>query len=393
MRVLVTMILLACCWLVLAPGTAPAAPVHVPQVPHETRCLAAGDLDGDGRIDLVLGNVGQTVLWMNQGNGVFVEAPASATPQVFFETNSLVLCDFDGDGDLDLFLGNGGWSGGTLCLWLNDGHGHFTDASERIPQDYAWTNGVAAGDLDGDGDIDLLLGRFTQSTLLLNDGKGHFAQANSRLPAVRTATAVVVLADLDGDGDLDIVLGNFLYERNRIWINDGLGHFTDETEARLPDDQNDTLALAVGDVDGDGAPDIVCGNGRLGGEQTRLYHNDGTGHFTDVTSTALPAVLCETHAVALIDFDGDGALDLVLGNASGPGGAQNLLWLNDGHGHFTPAPPGMLPVANDRTTCLLAVDLDGDGRPELVVGNGREGGEQTVVIRPVVAARRPRSAK
>ena len=79
-------------------------------------------------------------------------------------------------------------------------------------------------------------------------------------------------------------------------------------------------------------------------------------------------------------------LQLKLGNADGAKGAANLLWLNDGKGTFTAAPPGALPDHGERTTCLLATDLDGDGRPELVVGNARENGARTRVYRITAAA-------
>jgi hypothetical protein len=350
---------------------------------HETHALAAGDVDGDGDVDLVLGNVGQTALWMNDGRGRFTATGAGAVPRMIGETNALALADFDGDGDLDLFLGNGGWFGGLNYFWRNDGAGRFTDASDRIPNDYTWTNGVAAGDVDGDGDLDLLLAKFNRSSLLRNDGKAAFRDATDELlPDVEAPTAAVALGDLDGDGDLDAVLGNTLYESNLVLWNDGKGRFALDGDRVLPADQSDTLALGLGDVDGDGDLDIVAGNGRLGGEQSRLYRNDGRGAFTDATEACLPAQPCETHAVLLADLDADGDLDLLLGNADGPGGAPGLVWWNDGQGRFRAAPgPGALGC--ERTTSLLCVDVDGDGKRELLVGTGREGGAQTVMLRRV----------
>ncbi|MCA8977228.1 MAG: VCBS repeat-containing protein [Planctomycetes bacterium] len=359
----------------------------MPDVRHETHSLAAGDLDGDGDVDLVLGNVGFSTAWLNRGDGTFTEVAGVDSLVLHAETNALVLHDLDGDGDLDLFSASGGWFGAIHDLLRNDGKGRFSATTYAdVPQDYSWSNGMGIGDIDGDGDPDLFLGRLRHSTWFENDGHGKFTDRRENVPDLEASTMAVVLCDLDGDGDLDAALGNAIYETNRIWINDGHGHFTDDTAARLPPDANDTTALLAADLDGDGDLDLVAGNGRLGGEQPRLYRNDGRGHFTDDTAGWLPTVRCQTMALCAIDIDLDSDLDLVLGNADGAKGAANLLWLNDGKGTFTAAPPGALPDHGERTTCLLATDLDGDGRPELVVGNARENGARTRVYRITAAA-------
>lgn len=359
----------------------PWTELQVPRVGHETRALASGDIDRDGDIDLVLGNCGVTVLWVNQGKAVLQEVAGEGAPHLYAETNAIALMDFDGDQDLDIFSASGGWLGAINNLLLNDGRGRFVDATDRVPQDYGWTNDMAVGDVDGDGDLDLLMGRLDRSDLLLNDGNAEFTSAREQLPELRLATMAVALADFDGDSDLDAFLGNSVYERNRIWINDGTGRFVDETAQRLPEDKNDTVAVAVADVDGDQDLDLICGNGRLGGEQPRIYLNQGDGTFRDATTRCLPEIRCETRSVLAVDVDLDEDLDLVLGNADASVGAANLLWLNDGRGRFEAAPADLLPDRKERTAALLSVDLDADGVPELVVGNAREGGAQTRVLR------------
>ena len=354
----------------------------LPATRHETHALAAGDLDGDGDTDLALGNVGFSVLWRNDGAAGFTEVLGEDSLVLYTENNAIALRDFDGDGDVDLFSASGGWLGAIHDLMRNDGAGRFTATTyEDVPQDYSWVNGMVVDDLDGDGDLDLFLARLNHSTVFENDGNGKFTARPDRVPDLQASSMAAVLCDVDGDGDRDAVLANAIYEPNRLWLNDGTGHFTDETEGRLPPDQDDTMALAAGDVDGDGDPDLVCGNGRLGGEQPRLYRNNGGGRFTCVTAECLPQVRCQALAAVLLDVDRDGDLDLVLGTADGPNGAPNLLWLNDGAGRFTAAPPAAMPDHAERTTCLLPVDLDADGIPELVVGNGCEGGAPTRIYR------------
>jgi hypothetical protein len=162
----------------------------------------------------------------------------------------------------------------------------------------------------------------------LNNGTGTFIDATAALlPVVSDDTHAVVLGDCDGDGDLDLIVGNHgkrVGQQNRLYLNNGAGRFSDVTATRMPTFSEATGALATGDIDGDGDLDLVVGDG-YPAQQNRLYLNSGAGLFSDVTATRMPALLDTTAALALGDVDGDGDLDIVVGNRSGQ---QNRLYLN-----------------------------------------------------------------
>ena len=121
----------------------------------------------------------------------------------FSSTTAVALDDLDGDGDLDVFVGNGG--GQVNQVWLNDGAGTF-DADNIRNLGSANSQAVALGDLDGDGDPDVVIGNIGANTVWLNDGTGNFSDSGQSLGS--TNSLAVALGDLDGDGDLDIFVGN-----------------------------------------------------------------------------------------------------------------------------------------------------------------------------------------
>ncbi|GAB4335628.1 MAG: hypothetical protein Kow0099_08160 [Candidatus Abyssubacteria bacterium] len=176
---------------------------------------------------------------------------------------------------------------------------------------------------------------------------GYFSgETRLRLPADDDNTIEIDAGDVDGDGDLDFVTANVYAEQNRIYINNGKGYFTDETlnsdgsPNRLPVDSDISADVELADVDGDGDLDLFFANSELEeGAQNKLYLNDGNGYFTEVTAEQLPVLKDFSRDAIFLDVDKDGDLDILVANSiflgSQVGGQFNRILINNGAGYFT----------------------------------------------------------
>ena len=234
-----------------------------------------------------------------------------------------------------------------------------------LPDDTDTSYDFAVADVTGDGLADVLVAGGAGSRLLVSNGDGTFTDdTDARLPALGDTVMGAVFADLNGDGDPDLYLATTA--RDRLLLNDGSGVFTDETAGRLPTLVETGTAVAAADVDGDGDQDLVVANR---GTPNRLLLNDGSGNLTVAPAGRLPADDGPATAVVLTDLNGDGAPDLYFTNEAGP----DTLLTNNGLGTFAPAAAGSLPATAGGHTDVLAVDVDGDGDPDLVLGAGDAG--------------------
>lgn len=280
--------------------------------------------------------------------------------------------DVDGDGDIDLLIAN---EFRPNILLLNDGSGVFSDASDRIPAADHDSEDIGVADFDRDGDLDVVVVSEDDQVneLYFNDGSGRFSDEGSRLPATGTSNAVQV-ADISGNGAADILIGN--NGQNVLLINDGAGGFVDETSARLPTIADATQDLELGDVDGDGDLDLLVGNE----DRNRLLINDGSGVFTDESQARIPlrATSELTREADFGDVDGDGDLDILFANTSGFASAghdqQDRLLINDGNGFFSDETAERLQGSDSRSFEGDLIDLDGDGDLDVITGNLGHGG-------------------
>ncbi len=327
--------------------------------------LAAGDVDGNGRLDLLVAAEDHPLqILRGRPDGQFA---AQVLPGEPGKVRAVALADLDGDGDLDIIAGG---VDALTRLWSNDGGGEFVEASGRLPETKLWVTGIAVGDVDGDRDLDVVLSNFQgRDALYRNDGKGRFTDATEALPKTLQSSSAVLLADLDGDGDLDIVVGQRPDAggrggRNRAARNDGR-RFEDATEAWMPSSTGHTTSLALADLDNDKLADlVVASRGLKAREPARcsVHRRGSDGRFLGSSSKRFPADLVIAQAVAAGDIDGDGDVDLVFGN-DGP----DSLYQNDGTGVFTVG--STLPRVVEDTRALLLVDLDGDGDLDVITGN------------------------
>ena len=242
-----------------------------PGVIDSTRAVAMGDVDGDGDLDLLIGHIwGSDMLLINDGAGGFsvdtsfqqlVDTSLATTPSVW----GVAMGDVDGDGDLDVLIGR---ELKANQLLINDGAGGFSvDAS--FPGGVANTHAVAMGDVDGDGDLDLLIGNFAcANELLINDGLGGFSVDGS-FPGGTAVTNAVAMGDVDGDGNLDLLIGNE-YSVDELLLGDGLGGFS--VDGSFPGESVVTKAVAMGDVDGDGDLDLLIGREQKANQLLAYMH-------------------------------------------------------------------------------------------------------------------------
>jgi hypothetical protein len=219
--------------------------------------------------------------------------------------------------------------------------------------------GVNIGDLNGDGLLDIVLGKGRHwplfNRILLNDGKGGFIASNLGSAPDRTYSAA--LADVDGDGKLDIVVSNDEPDLKLVYRNDGKGHFTEF--GTFGDAKWSTRYVTLADLNGDHFPDIIAanrGDGRVAAPSF-VCLNDRNGHFP--ACDALPTE--SATSIVAADLDGDGNLDLFVPHRDG--GQSVILW-GDGKGRF----PAVTKVGTEKAWIRIgaAADLDGDKRPDLV---------------------------
>lgn len=276
------------------------------------------------------------------------------------------LGDVDADGDLDLVLAKE-FAGNVLLRREAD---RFVAQPDAFPASAEDSEDVVLGDFDGDGDLDAIFP--SEDTALneyvWNDGAGRFSAAPHALPGKTTSNAGVS-GDIDDDGDLDLILS-----RNDapelVLLNDGRGRFTDASSTWMPANVDVTQDLALADLDADGDLDLVVGNEPRGGGRNRVYRNQGE-RFVDISDDALPApaVAEETRKIALGDADGDGDLDMYLANVdfSAPDRAVPRLLINDGNARFG-AGSHLLADAVGSVLDASFVDLDGDRDSDLLLG-------------------------
>ena len=346
-------------------------PILLSPVPvgNSPRSVSVGDWDGDGDLDLAATTAGDIVrIFFNGGSADFSEDPLKSPLIGFVGPRSIIAGDFDNDGVLDLAVGNSGAANVTILI--NDGTGTFP---QPLPPPVPVGNNpqtLIAGDLDGDGDLDLAVTTSGDRVrLLFNDGSAIFSEDPLKSPIAGVVSPISMVAgDWDADGDLDLAVGNSGATNISILINDGTGGFTQLLPPDSPVPVGSTpQTVIVGDLDGDGDLDLAV---TTSGDRVRLLFNDGSAIFSeDPLKSPIDGLVSPT-AMVVGDWDGDGDLDLAVANS----GATNVsILINDGTGDFTQPLPPDSPVEVGNTPqsfpqSMAAGDLDGDGDLDLAVG-------------------------
>ena len=260
--------------------------------------------------------------------------------------------DLDGDGDSDLVVANGRhWPQQNMLLF---NHGGRMTVARPLGVDLCTSYACELADLDGDGDLDIAVGNDTAPCLVFkNDGRGQF----ERFAQVGQPSSVrsITTADVDRDGHVDLLL-TCRGRVNQIFFNDGDGRF--DTQVAFGTRQDSTIDVAVVDLNGDGHQDLILAN--RDAQPNTIMLGRGDRRFHD----AVPfGGVLSSRAVAVADFNGDGDVDWVVGNIA----ADNVIYLGDGNGGVRAE--RRLENSQGRTYCLAVADLNQDGRPDIVCGN------------------------
>lgn len=330
--------------------------------------VAVGDMDGNGSLDIVSGNLGrQCRVYLNNGTGGFSDDTDPSRSKVFgdptFNPTDLALGDMNMDGKLDIVAVGAheqirvfvNTTGTSFCQ-VTVGQANLASTATLC---------LALGDVNGDGKLDIIVGTDQgRGGVYLNTSTSTLSfSAKQAFGPTDPQTRAVALGDVDNDGDLDIVTGNA--GRGVVYLNGGPGTFPpDLTTSTLSFGRSDENArtIALGDLDNDHTLDVAIGGD--GGGEVYLSRLLGSSVSFGVTTQTLSTDQFSIGKFTLGDVDGDGSLDLAVAG----GGTTRAVYLNNGAGSFV-AGKRVYGGTDQWTNSVVLGDMDGDGALDVVASN------------------------
>ncbi len=344
--------------------------------------IAIADVNGDEHADLLITGVDErfgtsTKLYINDGSGHFTES--LGTPFEDANYRSIALSDVNGDKSPDILLaGANSGRAEIIKLYTNDGFGHFKEMTDHPFVNVAYGS-FAMADVNGDQLSDVLItGKNSGSPIMklyTNNGKGHFSDM-MEIPFEGVHYGSVVLSDMNGDKHPDLLMTGRIgqdrrfYPRTLLYTNDGKGHFTEVVDT--PFENVGHGAIAIADVNGDDYPDaLITGKNRSGDPITKLYTNDGAGRFSEIADTPFAGVYHSS--IALADVNGDHHPDALITGQNSAGSLITKLYTNNGSGHFSEVVA--TPFEGVEHGAIALADVNGDDYPDALISGRNSSGD------------------
>ncbi|MEL6672784.1 MAG: FG-GAP-like repeat-containing protein [Bacteroidota bacterium] len=331
--------------------------------------ISWGDYDNDGFDDAFVSegyHWWPSWLYHNNGDGTFTRITSGALVNDKGFAGGGTWGDYDNDGDLDIFVANNVRSDNHL--YQNNGNGTFTrvDAGE-ISHYGGYCHNAAWVDYDNDGYLDMFVSDYmpTKYNLLYhNNGDGTFTRATDNAIALEAKFSMgATWADYDNDGLQDLFVPNGRNQNNSLYHNDGNGKFTKITTGDIVNDGGNSGGCAWGDYDNDGDMDLYVTN--ASDQDNFFYVNNGNGTFTKNTTALIATEGGHSHASEWADIDNDGDLDLFVTNDQNN---KNHLYMNNGDGTFSKKKT-QINEDLDNSFAAAYSDIDNDGDLDLLVAN------------------------